>query len=130
MKKQIGARVLDILRANPPDWLIEAVAPLLQLAIPQHLKFLRTYLLVAQQNVFTVAMRVAAGNFVAHHLPEISEQQEDRGLGGKNHSGNPGDAGCRNPPAPREDYRRKAYCCHTEMAECLPEGSSRGLKTS
>jgi hypothetical protein len=75
MKKQIGARVLDSLRANPPDWLIEAVAPLLQLAIPQHLKFLRTYLLVAQQNVFTVAMRVAAGNFVVHHLPDISEQQ-------------------------------------------------------
>ncbi len=76
MKKQIGARVLDSLRANPPDWLIEAVAPLLQLAIPQHLKFLRTYLLVAQQNVFTVAMRVAAGNFVVHNLPEISEQQK------------------------------------------------------
>jgi hypothetical protein len=75
MKKQIGARILDILRANPPDWLIEAVAPLLQLVIPQHLKFLRTYLLVAQQNVFTVAMRIAAGNFVVHHLPEISEQQ-------------------------------------------------------
>jgi hypothetical protein len=75
MKKQIGARVLDSLRANPPDWLIEAVAPLLQLAIPQHLKFLRTYLLVAQQNVFTVAMRVAAGTFVVHLLPEISERQ-------------------------------------------------------
>ena len=52
------------------------MAPLLQLAIPQHLKFLRTYLLVAQQNVFTVSMRVAAGNFVVHNLPEISEQQK------------------------------------------------------
>jgi len=75
MKKQIGARVLSSLMAQPPDWLIEAVAPLLQLAIPQHLKFLQTYLLYAQQKDFAVGIRVAAGTLVVHHLPEIPEEQ-------------------------------------------------------
>ena len=75
MKKQIGARVLSSLMENPPDWLIEAVAPLLQLTIPQHLKFLQTYLLVAQQKEINVSMKVAAGTIVVHFLPEISEQQ-------------------------------------------------------
>ncbi|MDP3479726.1 MAG: hypothetical protein Q8R88_08140, partial [Desulfoprunum sp.] len=75
MKKQIGARVLSSLIEKPPDWLIEAVAPLLQLTIPQHLKFLQTYLLFGQQRKFSGSMKVAAGNIVVQHLPEISEQQ-------------------------------------------------------
>lgn len=75
LKMPIGSRVLKSLLEKPSDWLIEAVAPLLQLADPQHLKFLQTYLLVAQQKVFSVAMRIAAGFFVAHRLPEIAEQQ-------------------------------------------------------
>jgi hypothetical protein len=75
MKKQIGARILSGLMAHPPDWLIEAVAPLLQLEIPQHMKFLQIYLLVAEQKNFSANLRVAAGTLVVHHLPEISEQQ-------------------------------------------------------
>lgn len=77
MKKQIGARVLAGLMADPPDWLIEAVAPLLQLAIPQHMKFLQTYLLFAHQKDFAVGIRVAAGTLVAHHLQEITDQQKN-----------------------------------------------------
>jgi hypothetical protein len=75
MKRQIGARILSSLMATPSDWLIEAVAPLLQLANPSHMKFLQIYLLVAREENFTVNLRVAAGNLVVHHLPETSEQQ-------------------------------------------------------
>ena len=75
LKRQIGARILSCLAENPPDWLIEAVAPLIQLAIPQHSKFLQIYLLVTQQENLTVNLRVAAGTLTVQYLPEISEQQ-------------------------------------------------------
>ncbi|MGB3212955.1 MAG: hypothetical protein WBB19_19795 [Desulforhopalus sp.] len=75
LKRQIGARILSSLVTNPPDWFIEAVAPLLQLSVPQHMKFLQIYLLVAQENSFTVNLRMAAGSLIVHNLPEISEQQ-------------------------------------------------------
>ena len=75
MKRPIGTRILKSLAADPPDWLIEAVAPLLQLEIPQHIKFLQTYLLAAQQDYFPINLRVAAGSLVVRHLSEISEQQ-------------------------------------------------------
>lgn len=76
MKKAIAARILDNFRENAPDWLIEAVAPLLQLAIPQHMKFLQTYLFLAQQKEIPVNMRMAAGNLIVQHLPEISDEQK------------------------------------------------------
>ncbi len=75
MKRAIGARILSSFTANPSDWLIESVAPLLQPSIPQHLKFLQIYLLLAHQKNFTVNLRVAAGTLVVQHLPELSEQQ-------------------------------------------------------
>ncbi len=75
MNKQIGVRILNSCKATPSDWLIEAVAPLLQLEIPQHMKFLQIYLLAAQQTYFSINLRVAAGNLIVQHLPEISEQQ-------------------------------------------------------
>ncbi|MGB3222352.1 MAG: hypothetical protein WBB23_06075 [Desulforhopalus sp.] len=75
LKRQIGARILSRLTESPPDWLIEAVAPLIQLSLPQHSKFLQIYLLVAQQKNLTVNIRVAAGTLTVQQLPEISEQQ-------------------------------------------------------
>ncbi len=75
LKRQIGARILNRLSESPPDWLIEAVAPLIQLSIPQHAKFLQIYLLVAQQENLTANLRIAAGTLTVQQLPEISEQQ-------------------------------------------------------
>ncbi len=75
MKRPIGVRILKSLAAGPPDWMIEALAPLLQLEIPQHMKFLQIYLLAAQQDYFPINLRVAAGNLVVRNLPDISEQQ-------------------------------------------------------
>lgn len=75
LKRQIGTRILSSLVAKPPDWLIEAMAPLLQLSIPQHMKILQIYLLIAQKKHFTTNIRIAAGTLIVHQLPEISEQQ-------------------------------------------------------
>jgi hypothetical protein len=75
LKQEIGARILTSLQRKSPDWLIEAVAPLLQLAIPHHMKFLQIYLSVAQQKYFSDTLRTAAGTLVVQHLPELSEQQ-------------------------------------------------------
>lgn len=75
MKKAIGSRILDNFREKAPDWLIGAVAPLLQLAIPQHMKFLQTYLFLAQQKEPPMNMRIAAGNLIVQFLPELSDEQ-------------------------------------------------------
>ena len=75
LKRQISARILSGILASPPDWLIEAVAPMLQLTIPQHVKFLQIYLLAAHKDYFSINLRVAAGTLVVNHLPDISEQQ-------------------------------------------------------
>jgi hypothetical protein len=75
LKQEIGARILTSLRRKSPDWLMEAVAPLLQLAIPHHMKFLQIYLSVAQQKYFSDTLRTAAGTLIVQHLPELSEHQ-------------------------------------------------------
>lgn len=75
LKRQFSARILSGLAESPPDWLMEAVAPLIQLSNPQHVKFLQIYLLVAQQKNLTANIRIAAGTLIVQQLPEISEQQ-------------------------------------------------------
>lgn len=75
LKRQIGARILNSFKTNPPDWLIEAVAQLLQLEFPPHKKFLQMYLLAAQKGYFPVNLRMAAGTLVAHELPEIADHE-------------------------------------------------------
>ena len=77
MKKAISARVLDALRAHPPDWMIEAVAPLLQPLVPNHMKFLQAYLLLARKsNEVPLSMLAMAGNLVVQHLPEVTDEQK------------------------------------------------------
>ena len=77
MKKAISARVLDALRAHPPDWMIEAVAPLLQPLVPNHMKFLQAYLLLARKsNEVPSSMLAMAGNLVVQHLPELTDEQK------------------------------------------------------
>jgi hypothetical protein len=77
MKKAISARILDALRAHPPDWMIEAVAPLLQPLVPNHMKFLQAYLLLARKsNEVPSSMLAMAGNLVVQHLPEVTDEQK------------------------------------------------------
>ena len=75
LKIQIGTNIINTLRTNPPDWLSGAVAPFLQIDIPQHMLFLQSYLLSAKQAHFSIKLRVAAGTLVVQRLPEISEEE-------------------------------------------------------
>ena len=72
-RMQVAARVLDNLRAAPQDWLIEAVAPLLDPAQPQHMQFIHAYLTVAQQQRYPVGVQIMAGKLVVERLPMIDE---------------------------------------------------------
>ncbi len=77
MRTQIASRILGSLKAEPPDWLIEATAPLLQLTQPQHLKFLYTYLALAHQNTLPVNLRIMAGRLVVEQLSAMSEEERN-----------------------------------------------------
>jgi hypothetical protein len=73
MRTTIAYRVLDELRAAPPDWLIAAVAPLLDPSQPQHQQILYTYLHIAQRQKLTVALQIMAGNLVVERLAGLEE---------------------------------------------------------
>ncbi len=77
MRMPIASRVLSSLGAAPQDWLIEAVAPLLQLGKQEHMNFLYAYLTVAGQNILPVRLRVMAGNLVIEQLPELGEAERN-----------------------------------------------------
>jgi hypothetical protein len=77
MKKAISARILDGFRLHPPDWMMEAVAPLLQPLVPNHMKFLQAYLLLARKSgEVPSSMLAMAGNLVVQHLPEVADEQK------------------------------------------------------
>jgi len=63
---------------NPSDWLIEAIAPLLQPTLPHHLKFLQIYLGIAHKKQFSESFKTVAGTLVVQHLPRLSEEQKNQ----------------------------------------------------
>lgn len=73
LRLPIASRVLDNLKAAPPDWLIEAVSPLLELAQPHHMQFLYSYLNGAQQQRYSASLLVMAGKLVVERLPILDE---------------------------------------------------------
>jgi hypothetical protein len=73
MRTTIASRVLEGLRAAPPDWLISAVTPLLDSNQPHHQQILYTYLHIAQRQKVTVALQVMAGNLVVERLAGLEE---------------------------------------------------------
>jgi len=77
LRQPIASRVLRSLKTSPPDWLIEAVAPLLQMAKAQHMKFLHAYLSVANYKTFPHGLLVMAGNLVVEQLPELGEEERN-----------------------------------------------------
>jgi len=76
LQAQIAAKVLSNLVENPGDWLIEAIAPLLQPTLPHHLKFLQIYLGIAHKKQFSESFKAVAGTLVVQHLPRLSEEQQ------------------------------------------------------
>lgn len=73
LRTPIASRVLGGLRATPPDWLIAALAPLLDPSQPRHLQFLHAYLHVAHQQRFPLTLQITAGKLVVELLPGLEE---------------------------------------------------------
>lgn len=73
MRTTIASRVLEGLRAAPPDWLIAAVAPLIDSSQPHHQQILYTYLHIAQRQKLSVALQVMAGNLVVERLAGLED---------------------------------------------------------
>lgn len=73
----IAKKVLSALREGPQDILMEAVGPLLDLTLPQHLEFLRSYLKQAHLEEPPLALRMAAGQIVLMFLQQISDEQRE-----------------------------------------------------
>ncbi len=73
----IGERVLGGLRRNPPDWLIKAIAPLLDLANQEHKVFLYSYLRQAAQKAMPKALLTVAAKIIATSLPELPVEKRE-----------------------------------------------------
>lgn len=71
----IGERVVGGLRRNPPDWLIRAVVPLLDLSKQEHKVFLYSYLRQAAQKALPAALKSVAAKIIATSLPELPEEK-------------------------------------------------------
>ena len=71
----IGERVLGGFRRHPPDWLIKAVVPLLDLSKQDHKVFLYTYLRQAVQSTLPTALKSVAAKIIAASLAELPEEK-------------------------------------------------------
>lgn len=67
----IGERVLGGLRRNPPDWLIKAIVPLLDLSQQEHKVFLYSYLRQATQRTLPAALKNVAAKIMATTVAEL-----------------------------------------------------------
>jgi len=73
----IGERVLGGLRRNPPDWLIKAIAPLLDLSNQEHKVFLYSYLRQAAMKSLPKALLTVAAKIIAASLPELTVEKRE-----------------------------------------------------
>ncbi len=75
IERYIGERVIGGLRRNPRDWLIKAVAPMLDLNIQEHKLFLYSYLRQASQKVITESLKKIATQIITVALPALSQER-------------------------------------------------------
>ena len=75
IERYIGERVIGGLRRNPRDWLIKAVAPMLDLNIQEHKLFLYSYLRQASQKTITESLKKIATQIITVALPAISQER-------------------------------------------------------
>ncbi len=67
----IGERVMGGLRRHPPDWLIKAIVPLLDLSKQDHKVFLYSYLRQAVQRSLPTALKSVAAKIITASLAEL-----------------------------------------------------------
>jgi hypothetical protein len=77
IERYIGERVLGGLRRNPRDWLIKAVAPLLDLSRQEDKLFLYSYLRQATQKRLSEPLKKTAGAIIAASLPHIAQERRN-----------------------------------------------------
>ncbi|MDJ0623805.1 MAG: hypothetical protein QNJ17_12625 [Desulfocapsaceae bacterium] len=76
LERYIGERVLGGLRRNPRDWLIKAIAPILDLNIQEHKLFLYSYLRQAPQSKnVSVALKKIAAKIISDALAAMSQER-------------------------------------------------------
>ena len=76
LERYVGERVLGGLRRNPRDWLIKAVAPLLDLNVQEHKLFLYSYLRQApQQKIVSIALKKIAAKIITDCLTTMNQDR-------------------------------------------------------
>ncbi len=77
LEMYVGERILGGLRRNPSDWLIKALAPLLNLTKQEHKLFLFSYLLKASQSLLSTPLKNVAAKIVAETLPTLPQNRRN-----------------------------------------------------
>lgn len=75
LEAYIGERIVGGLKRNPPDWLGQAVVPLLDLSVQEHKLFLYSYLRQAEQNIFPDSLKAVAAHIIFERLPKLPEEK-------------------------------------------------------
>jgi hypothetical protein len=75
---QIGPGVVAGLKSFPTDRLIKAVAPLLDISIPEHKVFLDGYLRHPHPKEPTDGLKIMAGNIIVERLAVLPQEQRDQ----------------------------------------------------
>jgi len=78
IERYVGERVIGGLRRNPRDWLIKAVAPLLDLNQQEHKLFLYSYLRQApQKKEISVVLKKIASRIIYETLTTLSQERRN-----------------------------------------------------
>ena len=77
IERYVGDRVVGGLKRNPKDWLIKAVAPLLDMSIQDHKLFLYSYLRQASQKVLSEPLKNIASRIIVDSLPSLSQDRRN-----------------------------------------------------
>ena len=78
IERYVGERVIGGLRRNPRDWLIKAVAPLLDLNLQEHKLFLYSYLRQApQKKEISVVLKKIAARIILETLTTLSKERRN-----------------------------------------------------
>lgn len=73
----VSEKVLESLKKEPQDHLMEAVAPILLLEQKHHAQFLYNYLLQAHQKEPPLSLKMAGGEIILDHLKNITDEQRE-----------------------------------------------------
>lgn len=71
----VGKRIIGGLRSNPADWLMKALAPLLDYSQPDHKFFLSLYLNRSSPNQLPAAIKFVVAKIIAESLTNLASER-------------------------------------------------------